>query len=703
MKNHLPENFRFPDGPPRGRDNRGDQPLDELAWYEIFQKTQVPVWIEDISAVRGLIAEGLAQAGRRGLRLWLDAHPAFVGRVIGAMRVLDVNQAAVRLNAARSREELLVSLEKLVLPESLEAFKELICLLAADQPYYEGESRYRALDGREFHTLNRAWLPAAADPRQLLVIATTDITDLAQARRALAESEERYRLLIETARDVILRHDLSGRVTFVNQAGVDLLGIPREEFIGLDVRELLTSASYTESLRRKAAREAGETGVFLYEIEYQLRSGGTVPMEVSSTLLPAPLNGTGEPQVLVIARNIADRRREQQEQRLHEDRLRDAQKRESLGVLAGGIAHDFNNLLVTILGNAEIALEDLPADSDLRPLVAAIFAAGGQAAELCRQMQAYAGATPVEAALHDLSRLVAEIQHLLQATMVGGSRLRFELADGLPPSLIDAGQLRQVIMNMVNNASEAVGPEGGEIVIRTGRRDVGAAHLENWVAGADLVAGPHVFLEVRDTGAGMDQQTRSRMFEPFFTTRFTGRGLGMSAALGIVKGHGGGFTVESVPGRGTAVTFWLPARGGAVSPARAAAAPRADDGALRGRTVLLVDDDVRVRSVAESFLRRLGCRVLTAADGFDAIRLFGQRHAEIDVVIIDFTMPGLDGVNTSRRLRAIRSDIALLMSSGHDEESVRRRVADLGLTGFVGKPYNLRQLREALTSAVRAG
>jgi len=316
-------------------------------------------------------------------------------------------------------------------------------------------------------------------------------------------------------------------------------------------------------------------------------------------------------------------------------------------------------------------------------------------------MQAYAGATPARAEAHDLSEVVGKIQHLVQAAVTGSSNVHFELGVNLPKVRCDSTQIRQVIMNMVNNAAEAVGAEGGEVMIRTGVKDLSKGDLNKWTAGSELNPGNHVFCEIRDSGCGMDLDLVSRMFEPFQSTKFAGRGLGMSAALGIVNSHGGAFMVDSKPGQGSVVSVWLPAGSAdtAVSGAGEVEAVQVSHD-LKGRTIMLVDDDPRVRAVAESFLRRLGCRVLSAADGYDAVRLFGQLYEEIDAIILDYTMPGMDGVATSRRLRVIRPDVPLLMTSGHKEAEVRANCGVPGLAGFVAKPYKLRQLNEVLALAL---
>jgi CheY-like chemotaxis protein len=253
-------------------------------------------------------------------------------------------------------------------------------------------------------------------------------------------------------------------------------------------------------------------------------------------------------------------------------------------------------------------------------------------------------------------------------------------------------------MNLVSNAAESQVESGGEIKVSTGAAQLSAAEAQSLTVGATLQPGLHVYCEVRDSGGGMTHETMFRIFEPFYTTREMGRGLGLAASLGIVRAHRGAFRVTSAPGRGTTVRLWLPPAAGVLNESIAEAGPVT--GEVRGCTVLIVDDDARVRAMAESMLRRLGCRVLSAADGYEAVKIFSQRHDEINVVMLDYTMPGLDGFATGQRLRVIRPDVRLLIASGHDEEGVRNRTGDLGGCGFVAKPYTLHLLRQSLGRAL---
>jgi PAS domain S-box-containing protein len=674
--------------------------LEQTGWEQVFQMVTVPLFVEDISLVRRAIAEVKAR-GVEDFASWLDAHHEFVTQALALVRVVDVNRAAINLNAAASREEMLSSLDRLMLPESLPGLKGILKAIARGEEYFEGECQYRTLDGRHYFTMNQAWIPGLDRSDDLLVFATIDITALKKAQLDLSGSEERYRLLVETAHDVIIRHDLSGKVTFVNRAGLELTGLTEEEFVGRDAMDLVPVELHAETLERKNKRNRGESGVFLYETIFLDSHENPVPMEVSSTLIPGSAMGGGEPQVLLVARDISERKRVEREQRELEARLRDAQKLESLGVLAGGIAHEFNNLLVSIMGNAELVQGDLARGSANRHSLDAVLEAAGRAADLCRQMQAYAGRGRISKKPSNLSRLILDIQRLLQVSVSKRSHLHFELADDLPPVMIDETQIRQVIMNLMTNAAESHGDEGGEIMIRTGVGTFTATQLKKLVHGGGLKPGSFVWCEVRDSGCGMERKVADRIFDPFFSTKFAGRGLGMSAALGIIKGHDGGFMMETRPSSGSSISFLLPVHQAAVaSPRRKRRSPETPRLDLTGKLILVVDDDPRVRNVGESFLRRLGCKVLSAADGFEAIRVFGERHRDIDAVLLDFTMAGLDGMSTFRRLRVIRSDIPVILSSGHDFHQIEDKAEGFDIAGFVAKPYTLKMMREVLVEVL---
>ena len=395
--------------------------------------------------------------------------------------------------------------------------------------------------------------------------------------------------------------------------------------------------------------------------------------------------------------DVTARREAEEERRRLEKQVQHAQKLESLGVLAGGIAHDFNNLLVGILGNADLALFDLPPGDARRRHLDPIVVSAQRAAELCKQMLAYSGRGHFVVQPVDLSAIVREMSDLLSVSVSKKAKLSFDFQENLPAVHADVTQLRQIVMNLITNASEAIGEQGGEIHLTTGAQEYNEKALHENYLGDDLPAGTYVTLEVRDTGCGMDEPTQKRLFDPFFTTKFAGRGLGMAAVLGIVRRHQGTVKVRSAPGKGTAFTVLLPASEDLPQ------GTREDipfDHEWRGEgLVLVVDDEDSVRFTARSLLERAGYSVLEAEDGQQALNIFREHAAEIRVVLLDMTMPHLGGEETFHALRDIRPDVRVILSSGFNEQETVTHFAQQGLAGFLQKPYRAQALFHAVRVA----
>jgi signal transduction histidine kinase/CheY-like chemotaxis protein len=376
-----------------------------------------------------------------------------------------------------------------------------------------------------------------------------------------------------------------------------------------------------------------------------------------------------------------------------------AQKLESLGVLAGGIAHDFNNLLMVILGNLDLAIYELAPGSPARDRLSDAKEAGRRASELTRQMLAYSGRGSFVVERIDLSRVVDEMTPMLRISISKKAELRFTLAPDVPPVEADATQMRQVVLNLVVNGSEALGDRSGVIGVSTRAVDCDEAMLAAAVVNDTAAPGPHVCLEVTDTGAGMDRETLARIFDPFFTTKLSGRGLGLAAVMGIVRGHKGAIVVRSQPDKGTSFCVLFPRAG------REAEAPSLESApatSVRGTgTILLVDDEAAVRTTAKAMLERLGYRVVLAEDGRRAIEAFKTHQADIAGVLLDLTMPSMDGEETFRALRGIDARARVVLSSGYGEHDVEQRFAGLGLAGFIQKPYELHSLGSVLATALR--
>ncbi len=389
-------------------------------------------------------------------------------------------------------------------------------------------------------------------------------------------------------------------------------------------------------------------------------------------------------------RYAMERQRMRLEAERLQERLRQAQKLESLGMLAGGIAHDFNNLLTVILANSSLALRDLPDRSPARSPLAASIEAARFASRLTDQLLAYSGGASTVLEPLDVSARISDIENLLRRLLSSNVSLELHLGEGLPGVAADAGQIQQLVMNLVRNAAEAVGKEEGRVVVETRLAQVDAATAADVVSGTSIAEGPAVVMSVRDTGCGMDAETAERIFDPFFTTKFTGRGLGLAACHGIVRSHEGALRVESTPGGGTTIRAYFPVH---EVPKRRVPVSGGD-----GARLLVVDDDDGVREAARRCLEASGYRVREADGGRQAIAALAQDPGAVDLVLLDLTMPDLGGDETFLALRRIRPDLRVLLSSGYDAREVSRRFDVDGVSGFLSKPYE----PEALAAKVAA-
>jgi len=519
-----------------------------------------------------------------------------------------------------------------------------------------------------------------------------DVTQQKQAEEVLRKSEEEYRTLVETSPDIIFREDPEGNLLFVNRVFTETLGYSAEESTKLNHFDL-THPDDVESLKKDMHPLFAGRQVRNIECRMRSKEGSYLHFSFNSSPVSDPEGKVTS--ILGIAADITERKRAEQERRELEAKIRHAQKLESLGILAGGIAHDFNNLLMGILGNADLALKDLPPESPGRESIADIVTAARRAAELVRQMLAYSGKGRFVVERLDLQALVEELAHLIEASISKKAILRYDFAHGIPAVEADATQLRQIMMNLITNASDAIGERSGLITIRTGAMHCDRTYLRDTYLDEELAEGLYSFFEVSDTGVGMDRETRAKVFDPFFSTKFTGRGLGLAAVLGIVRGHRGALRVESQPGKGSTFRILLPAAGGAPTPKEEAAVV-AVSGWTGAGTVLLVDDEETVRAVSRNMLERLGFEVLTTGDGREALEIFAADPDRITCVLLDLTMPELDGEECFRELRRIRQEVPVILSSGYDEQELTSRFVGRGLAGFIQKPYELADLAEKL-------
>ncbi len=517
-----------------------------------------------------------------------------------------------------------------------------------------------------------------------------DVTEHVLAEETLRENERLYHTLIEATNTGYVQMDARGDVLEANHEYVRLTGRTElSEVLGHRVTEWIALHDYDRMTRElEKCAEVGLTPNL--ELEYITPEGRFVPVEINGRVRQTS-NGM---RIMAFCRDISDRRRAQAERQTIDRKLQETQKLESLGVLAGGIAHDFNNLLTGILGNASLASMDAGAHSPAQSYLQQIELGAMRAADLCRQMLAYSGKGRFVVRLLDLNAVLAESTNFLQASISKSAVLQFRLAPALPPLLGDATQIRQVIMNLVMNASEAIGDRSGYIVVSTAVMRADREYLAATHLAPELVEGNYVALDVSDTGSGMTLEVLERIFDPFFTTKFTGRGLGLAAVLGIVRGHRGALKVESEPERGTKFRVLLPCAEGPV------ARPVVDvpaAGEWRGRgTVLLVEDEETVRVAASRMLEALGFKVIVAVDGRAGVEEFASARDQITLVLLDLTMPHMDGEDALAEMRRLKPDARVLLMSGYDEQQVVARFEGNEPAGFIHKPFKFSTLREKL-------
>ncbi len=672
----------------------------ETRFRSLFEHSPVSLWEEDFSLVK-LRIDQLRASGITDFRAYYREHPEEVAQCAARVRVVDVNQASLRLFGAGSKGELLAGLEKVLAGEDSRLdFAGALTAVAEGKTDYESEVTNWTLAGEKKRVIVK-WIlvPGYEETLARLLVSITDITERKRAEEALRTLSARHEAILAAVPDIIMEVDQNRIYTWANAAGREFYG---EDVIGKEVAYYFVGEQDT-CQKLQPIFDGDERAV---QVEnWQRRKDGQERMLGWWCRVLKDENGQVKG-ALSTARDITEFKQAEQERMEMERRLLHSQKLESLGVLAGGIAHDFNNLLMALLGNLELALEDLSPVSSARPRLDQAVVAAKRAADLTRQMLAYSGKGRFDIQAIDLSELVEENVHMLRSAISRKVTFSLQLGKDLPPIEADAGQIQQVVMNLITNASEAIGDEAGVVTLSTGVEECDAACLSRSLVEDKPAPGRFVWLEVSDTGGGMDQRTLQRIFDPFFTTKHTGRGLGMSAVHGIVRGHQGAIMIDSCPGKGTSVRVLFPAgERPTAQPAQPTAidqeSGRAAQAALLSGTVLVVDDEQMVCDLVAASLTGMGLQVLTAADGMDAVVLFRQHADEIVCVLLDLTMPNMDGAATLELLRQIRPDVRVILSSGYDEQEATRRFSGQGLAGFLHKPYQLNALRDQVRRVVQ--
>jgi len=534
------------------------------------------------------------------------------------------------------------------------------------------------------------------DGDKILVGFARDVTERMRAEAALARLTREQKLILDSAPDGIVGLDQEGRLTFANPAAARTLGTAAAELIGRAAHEVFFARGddcATPDCPICAALRHGQ-GPLRAEGEFR-RAAETFPAEFWVTPMHHEQQVVG---AVLGFRDLTEIRRAEEERRGLQAQVQQAQKMESLGLLAGGIAHDLRNTLQGVQGHACMALEHAAEGTELHERLRRIIDACERAAKVIRQMLAYAGQAPCDAAPLDLNRLIEEMTDFMRAGVPEQISLHCELDPTLPRISADSGQLQQVITNLLVNAVEAIGERPGSITLSTRALMLDAAGIQQRFAGQELKPGLYAALEVSDTGRGMPPQTVRRIFEPFYSDKGPGRGLGLAAMHGIVRAHHGAVAVESTPGTGTRFTVVFPA----LAAERTAPQDGRPDKPGRGApTILVIDDEDEVREVFRDMLADRGLNVLTAENGARGVEVFRRSADAIDVVLLDMTMPGKSGAQVCREILSIRPDAGVIVCSGYCQEIRPAEFGDARPAAFLEKPFTTDALMETIGEVLR--
>ncbi|MEM7356540.1 MAG: response regulator [Acidobacteriota bacterium] len=542
----------------------------------------------------------------------------------------------------------------------------------------------------------RLQLEEMVEDRTAELSAANDRLQSQIAERELAQ--EAMRMLeraVEQSIDGILVADLEGGTLFVNEAWGRMHG--RETFALLSSRiDLFHSAEQMENEVLPALAEVKSSGSWAGEVDHQRRDGSVFPTWMSITLLRDPV---GEPVGFVaVARDITDRQRASEEKLKIESRLQETEKLTSLADLAGGIAHDYNNLLTGVLGNASLALKELPTESLAGEKLVHIGSAAERAADLTTQLLAYAGAEILITEAIDLNQLITAAQVELRRK-TGSHRLEIDLTSDLPPIEADSTQVRQAIFNLVVNAAEANQRHGGTLVrLTTGVLEADDGTFTDAYPNEDLPSGRYVYVRVEDRGSGIDERARARMFDPFFTTKASSRGLGLATVLSTARAHRGTIRVTSQAGEGAAFELYFPAA--TVAPGAADEIGRAKAAWRGSGTILVVDDEQIMREVSRSILEQSGFEVLTTGEGRKALELYRENQANVRVVLLDRTMPTMSGIEVLEGILALDPAALVVMMSGYKKATILRELEAKGMTDFLPKPFRPQELLNKVRSVL---
>ena len=665
------------------------------------QTDQCIVMVQDVSDLQVLrrSQEDLKTSEERFRSIFEHAATGMV-TVNPDGRLLQVNPAFCRFLGYTPEELRRLSVQEITHPEDLAVTCQVLQMGRTGAIRVLAiEKRYLRKDGSVAwaHT-NATWIQDATGNPLYSVKLVQDISERKAAEEALRESEARKGAILDTAMDAILTIDHQGKVLEFNPAAERLFGFQREEVIGKNILDEIVPPEGRDAIRQ-GLESYLHTGVNPLkgghvEMAALRKNGMRIPVEFAVSRIRI----AGVPAFTAYIRDLTDRKKAEEALRQREEQVRHGQKMEAIGTLAGGVAHDFNNLLTGILGYAELLKMGSKPGEKVHQAAEVIERAATRAASLTQQLLGFARRGKHQNVRVDLHAPIQEVTGLLSATLDKNIRLRLDFATPTAPVQGDPGQMSQIILNLAVNAADAMA-EGGDLVFHTETVDLTPDQRRRHDG---TVPGPYVLVAVSDTGSGISPDVMPRIFEPFFTTKDQGKGTGMGLAMvyGIVQNHGGFIEVDSALGCGTTFRLYFPeAREPEPRSLQKAGGEMVEPGS---GTILVIDDEDTVRTVATAFLEELGYRVLTASDGKEAVEVFRASPEPIDLVIIDMVMPAMGGRECFRALKAIRPGLKAVLSTGYDFNAAVQEILDEGMRGFVQKPYQLRQLSEVVATALKS-
>lgn len=563
---------------------------------------------------------------------------------------------------------------------------------------------YFELDLTDELAVRQTWLIQATVVLLLVLMLSAGLGYVILRSRLTSQSLEmitsKFQQLIEQSPLPYATYTPDGFLTYFNPAQAALMSGREhtrkciEPDYNILADEVLNFQGVSRLFEQGFSGEPIETPPFAYRPSTEIESAGT--LWIKARVFSSAGNESEAPEIVVIYEDVtAEKLAEDERAKLSANMLQ-RQKLEGLGVMARGIAHDFNNFLTPVLGHADLLTTSLKNQPTLLRSAEQIVSAAYKAADLCTQLLTHAGSAVQIRELTNVSTEVSEMNHLMHSSLSKKITLHIDVDDHVPGIMIDRSQLRQIILNLIVNAAEAIGESSGEISISTGTCEVSERDARGMLPNPHIRTGSYVYLKVEDTGSGMDEKTKESLFNPFFTTKFTGRGLGLSTVLGIVGDHDGGITVESALGEGATITILLPAEAEEAEDKETAEEMPTP---VQKRNVLFVEDEDAVLEVGQRILESLGYSVIPARDGRQAMSIFNTSESDIDCVVLDYMMPEQDGRETYLQLRQLRPDVPVVLATGLAESQDLSGFAADPRFRMIGKPYTKGKLGSAIEEA----